>query len=136
VAAAIKLRVPGAQVIGVEPTGAPKLSRAREAGRPVRIPSVIGLADGLLAVEVGAVPFAHHARYVDEVVQVDDAVLGRAMRLLLDRMKLVAEPSGAITVAALMEGIVAPRGRTVAVLSGGNIEWEGLTPLVADVPPR
>ena len=132
VATAIKLRVPRARVIGVEPAGAPKLSKAREAGRPVRIPSTAGLADGLLAVEVGGITFAHHERYVDDVVQVEDASLRCAMRLLLDRMKLVAEPSGAITVAALMEGIVQPRGRTVAVLSGGNIEWNGLVPLIAD----
>ena len=132
VATAVKLRAPGARVIGVEPTSAPKLSRAREAGRPVRIPSTAGLADGLLAVEVGGIAFAHHERYVDEVVQVDDAALRGAMRLLLDRMKLVAEPSGAITVAALLEGAARPRGRTVALLSGGNIEWGGLAPLVGD----
>lgn len=134
VAAAIKLRTPGgrARVIGVEPSGAPKLSKAREAGKPVRIPSSAGLADGLLAVEVGSLTFAHHERYVDEVVQVDDAALRCAMRLLLDRMKLVTEPSGAITVAALMEGIVKPSGKTVVVLSGGNIEWPGLLPLLAD----
>lgn len=132
VATAIKLRVPNARVIGVEPAGAPKLSKARDAGHPVRIPASAGLADGLLAVEVGSITFAHHERYVDDVVQVEDAPLRCAMRLLLDRMKLVTEPSGAITVAALMEGIVKPRGRTVAVLSGGNIEWGGLAPLVAD----
>ena len=132
VATAIKLRAPRARVIGVEPASAPKLSRAREAGHPVRIPASGGLADGLLAVEVGSITFAHHERYVDDVVQVEDASLRCAMRLLLDRMKLIAEPSGAITVAALMEGIVQPRGRTVAVLSGGNIEWGGLAPLVAD----
>lgn len=132
VATAIKLRVPNARVIGVEPAGAPKLSKARDAGRPVRIPPSAGLADGLLAVEVGSITFAHHERYLDEVVQVEDAPLRCAMRLLLDRMKLVTEPSGAITVAALMEGIVTPRGRTVALLSGGNIEWGGLVPLVAD----
>jgi threonine dehydratase len=132
VATAIKLRAPRARVIGVEPASAPKLSRAREAGRPVRIPSTPGLADGLLAVEVGGITFAHHEKYVDEVVQVEDGALGRAMRLLLDRMKLVAEPSGAITAAALMEGIVRPRGKTVALLSGGNIEWGGLAPLLAD----
>jgi threonine dehydratase len=65
---------------------------------------------------------------VDDVVTVDDAALPRAMRALLDRLKLVAEPSGAITVAALLEGLVAPAadGDTVAVLSGGNIEWDGL----------
>ena len=109
-----------------------KARRSSEAGRPVRIPASTGLADGLLAVEVGALAFAHHEKYVDEVVQVEDAALRCAMRLLLDRMKLVAEPSGAITVAALMEGIVRPRGKTVAVLSGGNIEWGGLVPLVSD----
>jgi threonine dehydratase len=77
---------------------------------------------------VGTVPFAHHQAYVDDVVTVDDAALPRAMRALLDRLKLVAEPSGAITVAALLEGLVAPAadGDTVAVLSGGNIEWDGL----------
>ena len=132
VATAIKLRAPRARVIGVEPAVAPKLSRAREAGHPVRISASDGLADGLLAVEVGGITFAHHERYVDEVVQVEDASLRCAMRMLLDRMKLVAEPSGAITVAALMEGKAKARGRTVAVLSGGNIEWGGLAPLVAD----
>ena len=131
VATAIKLRVPHARVIGVEPANAPKLSKARAAGKPVRIPSMPGLADGLLAVEVGAVTFAHHQEYVDDVVQVDDAMLSGAMRFLLDRMKLVAEPSGAITLAALLEGIVKPKGRTVAVLSGGNIEWDGLAPLLS-----
>ena len=132
VATAIKLRAPRARVVGVEPADAPKLSKAREAGRPVRIPASAGLADGLLAVEVGGITFAHHEKYVDDVVQVEDAALRCAMRLLLDRMKLVTEPSGAITVAALMEGIVRPRGKTVAVLSGGNIEWGGLVPLVSD----
>jgi threonine dehydratase len=133
VATAIKLRAPNARVIGVEPAGAPKLSVARAAGRPVRIPSTSGLADGLLAAEVGRLTFAHHEKYVDEVVQVEDDALRCAMRLLLDRMKLVAEPSGAITVAALMDGVVRPHGKTVALLSGGNIEWGGLVPLIADV---
>ena len=128
VATAVKLLSPETRVIGVEPSVAPKLSRARAAGRPVHIGANRGLADGLLAVQVGDVPFAHHQRYVDDVVQVDDAALPRAMRALLDRLKLVTEPSGAITVAALMEGIVRPAadGDTVAVLSGGNIEWPGL----------
>jgi threonine dehydratase len=130
VASAIKLRLPNARVIGVEPTGAPKLSRARAAGKPVKLEHSGGLADGLLAVEIGHVTFAHHQRYLDDVVLVDDAALRRAMRLLLDRMKLVVEPSGAITVAALLEGKFTPRGPTVAVLSGGNIEWDGLRELL------
>jgi threonine dehydratase len=131
VAAAIKHRLPNARVIGVEPATAPKLSSARAAGRPVKIAHSGGLADGLLAVEIGHLTFAHHERFLDDVVVVDDAALRGAMRLLLDRMKLVAEPSGAITVAALMEGAFQPRGSTVAVLSGGNIEWDGLRDLLA-----
>jgi len=132
VAAAIKLRAPNARVVGVEPAGAQKLSAARAAGRPVRLTSTAGLADGLLAVEVGGITFAHHQRYVDDVVQVQDSSLPGAMRLLLDRMKVLAEPSGAITIAALSDGLVKPKGKTVAVLSGGNIEWGGLVPLISD----
>ena len=127
VAAAIKLHRPKARIIGVEPTGAPKLSKARIAGKPVRLEKTESIADGLLAVEIGTLTFAHHQRYLDDVVLVDDAAMRRAMRVLLDRAKIVAEPSGAITAAAVLEGIVKPAGKTVIVLSGGNIEFDGLT---------
>ena len=132
VAAAIKLSLPNARVIGVEPAGAPKLTRARAAGKPVKLEKTGGLADGLLAVEVGAIPFAHHQAYIDDVVVVPDEELRGAMRFLLDRMKLVVEPSGAITVAALMTGAAKTRGPVVAVLSGGNIEYDGLRAILDD----
>jgi threonine dehydratase len=130
VATAIKLRCPSARVIGIEPEGAPKLTRARAAGKPTRLDTTASLADGLMAVEIGATPFAHHQAYIDEVVTVPDSALKAAVRHLLDRMKLVAEPSGAITVAALLEKIVVPKGPTAIVLSGGNIEWDGLAALL------
>ena len=133
VATAVKLSCPGARVIAVEPEGAPKLSRAREAGRPTRLEKTASIADGLMAVEIGYTPFAHHQSFVDEVVTVPDKATANAVRYLLNRMKLVAEPSGAITVAALLEGIAKPKGKTVAVLSGGNIEWDGLTELLSGV---
>jgi threonine dehydratase len=126
VATAIKLRRPGVRVIGVEPENAPKLTAARKAGKPVRIEKAESIADGLLAVQIGTLNFAHHEAYVDDVVTVSDASIRKAMRLLLDREKLVAEPSGAITVAALMTGVAKAQGPTVAVLSGGNVEWAGL----------
>ncbi|MBC7789402.1 MAG: threonine/serine dehydratase [Anaerolineae bacterium] len=129
VAAAIKALVPRARLVGVEPSSAPKLSRARAAGAPVRLASTSGLADGLLAVEVGALNFAHHQEFLDDVVLVDDSLLVDSMRWLLDRLKIVAEPSGAITLAALRAGLVPAEGPTVAVLSGGNIEWSGLRAL-------
>lgn len=133
VATAIKLLSPRTRVIGVEPTSAPKLSRALELGKPVRLDATGGLADGLQASEIGTLPFMHHQLYLDDVVLVDDAPLADAMRHLLDRMKLVVEPSGAITVAALMTGVVEARGKTVTVLSGGNMEWAGLLDILGRV---
>lgn len=130
VAAAVKQLRPAARVIGVEPAGAPKLTAARAAGEPVTLPHTESIADGLMSIRIGTVPFAHHEAFLDDVVTVDDAAMVRAMRHLLDRAKLVAEPSGAITVAALLEGRVTPRGETVAILSGGNIEWPGLAALL------
>lgn len=134
VSAAIKYLAPTARVIGVEPAGAPKLTRARMAGEPVVLPQTSSIADGLLAVRIGTTTFAHHQAFVDDVVTVEDRDMVAAVRLLLDRAKLVAEPSGAITVAALMAGAVTlePGDRAVCILSGGNIEWDGLQALLAD----
>jgi threonine dehydratase len=130
VAAAVKQLRPATRVVGVEPAGAPKLSRAREAGEPVTLSSTRSIADGLMSIRIGTIKFAHHEAIIDDVVTVDDAAIVRAMRHILDRCKLVAEPSGAIAVAALMEGLVPAAGETVAILSGGNIEWTGLQALL------
>lgn len=130
VATAIKVHKPAVRVIGVEPSGAPKLSRARTAGAPVKLDKTSSIADGLLAVEIGHLTFAHHQRYIDDVILVDDAAMKRAMRMLLDRAKLVTEPSGAVTVAAIMEARARVETPAVAVLSGGNIEWEGLSAIM------
>ena len=132
VATAVKRLAPNVRMIGAEPAGAPKLTRARAAGHPVRLTSTESIADGLLAVQVGTLNFAHHEAYLDEVVTVEDDALLSAMRLLLDRCKLLVEPSGAITVAAMLSGAAAPAGKTVAVLSGGNIEYSGLRQLLGD----
>jgi threonine dehydratase len=130
VAAAIKLVSPRTRVVGVEPAGAPKLTRAREAGHPVTLEATHSIADGLMAVRIGALPFAHHEQFLDDVVTVPDEQIIEAVRVLLNRSKLVAEPSGAITLAALLGGAVGETGVTVCVLSGGNIEWEGLVELL------
>ncbi|HEX2722903.1 MAG TPA: threonine/serine dehydratase [Gemmatimonadaceae bacterium] len=132
VATAVKLLLPTVKIIGVEPVSAPKLFRAREKGAPVRLTTTGGLADGLQASEIGGTAFRHHQAYIDNVVLVDDEPLPAAMRHLLDRLKIVVEPSGAITAAALLTGAVKPSGTTVAVLSGGNIEWSGLRQLIPD----
>lgn len=131
IATAVKAVHPGCRVVAVEPAGSPKLSAARAVGKPATVPADPGgMADGLLAVRVGALPFEHHQAYVDSVVTVPDDTLPAAVRFLLDRQKLVAEPSGAITVAALMAGAVEPDQPVVCFLSGGNIEWAGLAALL------
>lgn len=136
VATAIKLLLPRARVIGVDPESAPKLHRARQMGMPVRLSATGGLADGLQASEIGGRPFEHHQAYLDDVVLVGDDPLPMAMRHLLDRLKIVVEPSGAITAAALMTGVVKPAGPVVAVLSGGNVEWAGLRQLLSPELPE
>jgi threonine dehydratase len=132
VAAAVKLMNQHTRVVGVEPAGAPKLTRAREAGRPLTLDKTSSMADGLMAVRIGDIPFAHHQAYLDDVVTVSEAAIRDGVRYLLDRAKLVAEPSGAITVAALLSGAVQATEDTVCILSGGNIEWDGLRDLLAD----
>ncbi len=129
VATAIKLRCPNAYVVGVEPIDAPKYSQARAAGEPVTLSSVKGLPDGLLGVRIGTRNFRHLERYCDEIVQVRDESVLVAMRFILDRMKLIAEPSGAAALAVLLDGTVTPRGKVAVVLSGGNVEWDGLQQL-------
>lgn len=132
VAAAIKLLHPKVRVIGVEPEGAPKLTKALLAGEPVTLGETSSIADGLLAVRIGTLNLAHHQAYIDEVVTIPDSAIKDAMRFLLDRAKLVVEPSGAITVAALLTKAAPLRRDTVAILSGGNIEWTGLRALLGD----
>jgi threonine dehydratase len=132
VATAVKLMNQHTRVVGVEPAGAPKLSRAREAGHPVTLEKTASIADGLMAVRVGDLPFAHHQVYIDEVVTVTESAIRDGVRFLIDRAKLVAEPSGAIAVAALLSGALKATGDTVCILSGGNIEWDGLRDLLAD----
>lgn len=133
VARAVKLLAPKARVIGVEPEGSPKYSKARAAGEPVTIPAnPTGLADGLLAVRIGSRNFEYLEAHLDDVVTMPDRLLACAMQYAMERLKLVCEPSGAITLAALLDGTVKPQGKTVAVLSGGNIEYDGVRALLGD----
>lgn len=132
VAAAIKARKPDARIVCVEPSGARKLSRAIENGGPITLEHTSGIPDGLLGIRLGDRNWDHLSVLADSVVQVDDGPIRCAMRFLLDRMKLVTEPSGAITLTAVMEGKVPSDGPIVALISGGNIEWSGLLEHVSD----
>ncbi len=133
VSTAVKALVPAATVVTVEPEGAPTFERARAAGAPVTLEHTGSIADGLLPLTIGTLTFAHLSRYADRACLVSDAEILRAVRFGLDRLKLVLEPSGAATLAWLLtQPAGALAGPVVAVLSGGNIEWEGLRSLLAE----
>lgn len=114
------------RVIAVEPAGAPKLTAARNAGTPTSLERSDSAADGLLAIRIGTRNFAHLSQFVDEVVTVSEDEIRDATRYIVRELKLVAEPSGATTLAALLSGRASDVGDAVAVLSGGNISLEAL----------
>jgi threo-3-hydroxy-L-aspartate ammonia-lyase len=127
-AAALK---PGVRIHGVEPVGAPKLSRALQAGQPVELDHTESLADGLLPLAIGRLPFAVLSGVVRDAVLVSEDEIANAVRYLFRELQLSPEPSGAVTTAALLSGRVRPAGPAVAVLSGGNIDPHLLQRLVA-----
>ncbi len=111
---------PGIRVVGVEPEAGDDTARSLAAGERVRIAVPRTIADGLQAQEPGELTFEVNRRLVDEVVTVSDTEILDAMAFLFDRLKLVAEPSGAVGVAALLAGRV--RGERIGVIvSGGNV---------------
>jgi threonine dehydratase len=114
-----------ARVWGVEPVGAPKLTRSLAAGAPVRLEKTASLADGLITLTVGAAPFAHLLAQRDRlagVALVEDDSLREAVHFLHRECRLAIEPSGAATTAALRSGGIRPVGTTVLVVSGGNVD--------------
>src|SRR5262249_2815478 len=96
------------ELIGVEPEGAAKLSAALGAGRPVPLEQTASIADGLLPVAVGEIPWRWIGQRVRRAFRISDDAISRAVRLLFREMGLRVEPSGAVAVAALLEGQLQP----------------------------
>jgi threonine dehydratase len=121
---AIKESNPRVKVFGVEPEGAPKMFRSVKAGELVTLPSPTRtVADGLKPVRAGELTFAIVSKYIDELALVSDEEILATARQLIQKEKLVVEPSGAASVAAIRFGkLKLPKGPAVAVLSGGNAD--------------
>jgi threonine dehydratase len=124
IAVAIKARIPGAKVIGVEAAGSPQLSASLAAGAPLSISRPVDtIADGLATGRIGRLPFELIRDRVSRVVTVDDFEIGEAVLLMLERMKLLAEGAGATALAGALKIKADLRGKRVVVLvSGGNID--------------
>jgi threonine dehydratase len=133
VAVALKALRPAVRVVGVEPAGAPKMTASRAAGHPVTLPKTASIADGLVAVRPGDLTFAHVQGLVDDVLTVDDDEIASAVKWLFDNAKIVAEPSGAASVAAALRD--RPTGEdAVAVVSGGNVPAEDYAKYITGSP--
>jgi threonine dehydratase len=133
VAAAIKLSKPSVRIVAVEPEGAPKMTKSRAAGQPVTLPSSASIADGLMNLRPGNITFAHVQAFVDEVVMVNESAIANAVGWLFRNARLVVEPSGAVTTAAVALGLGnadLTKGPVVAVVSGGNVAPEAFAKYV------
>lgn len=133
IAAAAAAVRPGIAVWGVEPEGANAMRRSLAAGEAVHLDAVNTLADGLAAPMAGVLNHALVAAHARGVVTVTDAEIVAALRVLLERAKLLAEPAGAAGLAALLRGrIPLSGGAPVAVVvSGGNVDLTLLGRLLA-----
>ncbi len=123
IATAVKTLKPDVRIIGVQAAGAPSMRAALDAGKIVTLSDISTVADGIATKAAGAYTFEIVRALVDDVVTVDEEEIVHAVLLLLERCKLLVEGAGAVSVAALLSGRLALDGkRTVAILSGGNID--------------
>jgi threonine dehydratase len=112
----------GLRVVGAEPEGAPTMTAALAAGRPVDAATGSVAVDSLAPRQVGEHTFAVVSRHVHSVVLVSDEAILSAQRLLWERLRLVAEPGGCAALAALVSGRYQPEPdeHVAVVLSGAN----------------
>jgi threonine dehydratase len=130
VATAVRSLAPGARIVGVEPELAADARESLAAGEIVRWPAERvsrTIADGTRTQALGRRTFAHLSRLLDAIVTLSEAEIAAGVRLSAEQSRLVVEPSGALSVAALAfraaaAGIEGLDGPVVAVVSGGNVD--------------
>ncbi|WP_422365010.1 threonine ammonia-lyase [Pelagibius sp.] len=133
-ARAMKLLQPNCRIIGVEPSGADSLARSFAAGSPQTLEKVDTIADSLGAPMALPYSFAVARDHVDELVQIDDAEMLRAMARVYDGLKLALEPAGAASTAAVMGPLKqACKGKRVGIIfCGSTIGEERFAKMVAE----
>ena len=122
-AIAAKQMAPRCRVIGAEPEMADDAARSFHGGRRVGLQgSPATIADGLRG-SIGVRPFALFQKWVDDVVTVSESAIVQAMRIALEDLKLLIEPSSAVALAAILEGRIGhPGDRIGVIVSGGNVD--------------
>lgn len=125
IALAVKSIKPNTRLVGVQPEGAAAMTASLKSGKVEELSEVRTSADGLALKRPGELTFQIVKDNVDEMVLVTEEEISSAVRLLLERAKLLVEPSGAVPLAACLNRKVAglaPDSRVVVVLSGGNVD--------------
>jgi threonine dehydratase len=124
VAIAMKSARPAIEVVGVQVDSVAAYPESLRRGEPVEVPASLTIADGIAVKRPGELTLGLIAEWLDEVVVVAEDDVADAMVMLMEKARLVVEGAGAVGVAALLGGKVAPaaHGTTVVVLSGGNVD--------------
>jgi len=131
VATAVKGIKPDTRVIGVEAAGAPAALMSRRQGRIVSLAAAHSLADGIVLKQIGQNTFPVIEELVDEILTVEEEEIAHAIVSLMEKAKLVVEGAGAVGLAALLYGQKGLAvGKTVVVLSGGNIDVQTISRVV------
>ncbi len=124
---------PQCKVYGVEPEAGNDAQQSMAKGEVVRIATPQTIADGAQTQHVGLLNFAIMQQCVDGVLTATDAQLVEAMRFFAERMKMVVEPTGALSFAAARHGGLPLKGKRVGVVvSGGNVDLRTFSRLIAD----
>jgi threonine dehydratase len=110
------------RIVGVQAANAAAYPQSLINGQPTELKIGSTIADGIAVSKPGVLNFEIIRDVVDEVITVEEDDIARALLVLLERAKLVVEPAGAVSVAAILAGKVRASGTTVAILSGGNID--------------
>ena len=130
-AAALREKAPHIRIIGVESMAAPSMSASFAAGKPAERPVRVTLADGIAVKLPGSRTVPVICDCVDEIVQVEEEDIALAIVSLLEKTKLLVEGAGAVTLAAVLNRrIPALEGKTVCLLSGGNIDVKTISQVV------
>ncbi|BCS55999.1 threonine ammonia-lyase [Geobacter sp. SVR] len=123
IAAAVRVIAPHVRIIGVESMAAPSMSASFKAGKPCETPVSVTLADGIAVKRPGALTVPVIRGSVDEIVLVEEEEIAQAIVSLLEKTKLLVEGAGAVPLAAVLhDRIQGLSGKTVCLLSGGNID--------------
>ena len=126
---------PNIKVYGVESTGAPSMYASVANGYITKLNKIKTFADGIAVKEVGNITFDYVNKYVDDILAVSDTQILEAIKVLMNKEKLVSEGAGAAPVAAVLNGLVpnlTKDSKVVAVVSGGNIDIDMLAKIVME----